>query len=210
MEGAIFSAGHVQLQPCANELLRLLCPALFSQPWTWSAAFSHIQQPSAVKLERKGHASQHLQHGTQAGFQRQGPECRQPSRQLYSLATRQGFWPGPNKAALSAALQLSSCSAVTLGGRGFSSSSQSSLTEAATAAAELPPTVPSHGHHSITSSMAGPQSVLPSHLEMSDTLTLAACIRRFRSRGHLVSQLDPLHRTPGGPWLGPIGDAYTR
>jgi 2-oxoglutarate dehydrogenase complex dehydrogenase (E1) component-like enzyme len=33
---------------------------------------------------------------------------------------------------------------------------------------------------------------------------------RFRSRGHLVAQLDPLKRTAGGPWLGPMGDEYTR
>lgn len=46
--------------------------------------------------------------------------------------------------------------------------------------------------------------------DVEDTLKLAAMIRRFRSRGHLVAQLDPLKRTAGGPWLGPIGDEYTR
>lgn len=47
--------------------------------------------------------------------------------------------------------------------------------------------------------------------DVEDTLKLAALIRRFRSRGHLVAQLDPLKRTAGGPWLGPIGDeGYTR
>jgi hypothetical protein len=46
------------------------------------------------------------------------------------------------------------------------------------------------------------------HLE--DTLRVVELIRRFRSRGHLVAQLDPLRRTPGGPWLGPIGDEYSR
>lgn len=45
---------------------------------------------------------------------------------------------------------------------------------------------------------------------VGDTLKLAACIRRFRSRGHLVSQLDPLGRTSGGPWLGPVGGGYSR
>jgi hypothetical protein len=82
--------------------------------------------------------------------------------------------------------------------RGFSSSSHSSLTDAATAADPQAGTVDSHSARTL------------SHFEMSDTLTLAAAIRRFRSRGHLVSQLDPLQRIPGGPWLGPIGDAYTR
>ncbi|KAF6260765.1 thiamine diphosphate-binding protein [Scenedesmus sp. NREL 46B-D3] len=47
-------------------------------------------------------------------------------------------------------------------------------------------------------------------MDVEDTLKLAAHIRRFRSRGHLVAQLDPLQRTAGGPWLGPIGDGYTR
>eukprot|EP00878_Enallax_costatus_P032557 GHUV01035790.1.p1 GENE.GHUV01035790.1~~GHUV01035790.1.p1 ORF type:complete len:343 (+),score=85.48 GHUV01035790.1:708-1736(+) len=50
-----------------------------------------------------------------------------------------------------------------------------------------------------------------SHLvDVEDTLKLAALIRRFRDRGHLIAQLDPLKRTAGGPWLGPIGDEYTR
>ena len=55
-----------------------------------------------------------------------------------------------------------------------------------------------------------PLSSIPLYVEVEDTLKLAALIRRFRSRGHLVAQLDPLKRTPGGPWLGPIGDEYTR
>lgn len=48
------------------------------------------------------------------------------------------------------------------------------------------------------------------HVDVADTLKLSDCIKRFRSRGHLVSRLDPLQRTPCGPWLGPIGDPYTR
>jgi 2-oxoglutarate dehydrogenase complex dehydrogenase (E1) component-like enzyme len=89
---------------------------------------------------------------------------------------------------------------VGVGRRGYSSSTH--WPEAAVAAAS-PASVALY-KDACSSSLAS------SHFEMSDTLTLAACIRRFRSRGHLVSQLDPLQRTPGGPWLGPIGDAYSR
>jgi hypothetical protein len=42
------------------------------------------------------------------------------------------------------------------------------------------------------------------------SLPVLPCDRRFRSRGHLIAQLDPLRRPQGGPWLGPIGDSYTR
>jgi hypothetical protein len=64
------------------------------------------------------------------------------------------------------------------------------------------------GAHATAATVAAPS---PQHLqEVSDTLKVAACLRRFRSRGHLVSQLDPLQRTPGGPWLGPIGDNYSK
>lgn len=97
--------------------------------------------------------------------------------------------------------------AVGFGRRAYSSSTQGSLPEAATAAA-TPPSVALH-NQGVSSSNASSRLAV-SHSEMSDTLTLAACIRRFRSRGHLVSQLDPLQRIPGGPWLGPIGDAYSR
>jgi hypothetical protein len=55
-----------------------------------------------------------------------------------------------------------------------------------------------------------PPSSTPVSVEVEDSLKLAVLIRRFRSRGHLVAQLDPLKRTPGGPWLGPIGDEYSR
>lgn len=64
--------------------------------------------------------------------------------------------------------------------RGFSSSTHSSLTEAASAAD--PQAGTSFNSHSSRAAL--------SHLEMSDTLTLAAAIRRFRSRGHLVSQVS--------------------
>jgi hypothetical protein len=95
-----------------------------------------------------------------------------------------------------------------MGQRPLSSSTQGSHMEAAIAATEVLPLGGAPGGNSISSNRPGRLDA--SHIDMSDTLTLAACIRRFRSRGHLVSQLDPLKRTPGGPWLGPIGDAYTR
>lgn len=94
-----------------------------------------------------------------------------------------------------------------MGQRLLSSSTQGSHTEAATAATEvLPVSIGTPGSNGSNR----PGRLDASHIDMSDTLTLAACIRRFRCRGHLVSQLDPLKRTPGGPWLGPIGDAYSR
>jgi len=40
---------------------------------------------------------------------------------------------------------------------------------------------------------------------LSDALKMAELIHRFRARGHLVAQLDPLGRCAGGPWVGPIG-----
>lgn len=85
--------------------------------------------------------------------------------------------------------------------RSLSSSTQGSHTEAATAATDVLP---------LSSAPGSGGGLNALQQDVGDTLTLAACIRRFRSRGHLVSQLDPLKRTPGGPWLGPIGDAYTR
>lgn len=47
-------------------------------------------------------------------------------------------------------------------------------------------------------------------VEIQDTLKLVQLIQAFRTRGHLVAQLDPLRRTRGGPWLGPVGDEYNR
>jgi 2-oxoglutarate dehydrogenase E1 component len=43
--------------------------------------------------------------------------------------------------------------------------------------------------------------------EVADTLKVAAIVRRFRERGHLVANLDPLGRPGprGGPWLGGSG-----
>lgn len=87
--------------------------------------------------------------------------------------------------------------------RHLGTSTQGSLGEAATAATT--------GHDTTASSRTSRSSAsLLAETEMSDMLKIAACIRRFRSRGHLVSQLDPLKRTAGGPWLGPIGDSYSR
>lgn len=41
--------------------------------------------------------------------------------------------------------------------------------------------------------------------DLTDALKVAELIHRFKSRGHLVAQLDPLKRCAGGPWVGPIG-----
>lgn len=61
------------------------------------------------------------------------------------------------------------------------------------------------------SSGASSSSVDVPHLvDVQDSLRLATLLRRFRSRGHLVAQLDPLRRTSAGPWLGPVGGTYTR
>jgi len=80
--------------------------------------------------------------------------------------------------------------------RHYSSCSGGTRSEAATAAA---------------ADVSSSEGVLSAHhVDVADTLKLADCIKRFRSRGHLVSRLDPLQRTPCGPWLGPIGDPYTR
>eukprot|EP00879_Flechtneria_rotunda_P031152 GHRR01034006.1.p1 GENE.GHRR01034006.1~~GHRR01034006.1.p1 ORF type:complete len:719 (+),score=247.47 GHRR01034006.1:550-2706(+) len=68
-------------------------------------------------------------------------------------------------------------------------------------------------HSRVPKAAAPYESILQSQSQLADiedTLKLAACIRRFRSRGHLIAQLDPLKRTAGGPWLGPIGDQYSR
>ena len=43
--------------------------------------------------------------------------------------------------------------------------------------------------------------------EASDTLKVAALVQRFRSRGHLVAQLDPLKRVAHGPWMEDVGVA---
>lgn len=36
--------------------------------------------------------------------------------------------------------------------------------------------------------------------EVCDTLKVIALVSHFRSRGHLVAQLDPLQRVPYGTW----------
>ena len=36
--------------------------------------------------------------------------------------------------------------------------------------------------------------------EVCDTLKVIALVQHFRSRGHLVAQLDPLQRVPYGTW----------
>jgi 2-oxoglutarate dehydrogenase complex dehydrogenase (E1) component-like enzyme len=42
--------------------------------------------------------------------------------------------------------------------------------------------------------------------EVANTLKIVALINRFRSRGHLVAQLDPLKRGRGlGPWMADAG-----
>lgn len=40
--------------------------------------------------------------------------------------------------------------------------------------------------------------------EVADTLKVAALVQQFRSRGHLVAQLDPLRRVQFGPWCGDV------
>lgn len=45
---------------------------------------------------------------------------------------------------------------------------------------------------------------------VDDTLKVARLIRLFRSRGHLAAQLDPLKRTPRGPWLSEDGSEGPR
>lgn len=39
-----------------------------------------------------------------------------------------------------------------------------------------------------------------SEYEVCDTLKVIALVSHFRSRGHLVAQLDPLQRVPYGTW----------
>ena len=53
----------------------------------------------------------------------------------------------------------------------------------------------------------GPSPAALSEPELADTLKVAALVQRFRQRGHLVAQLDPLRRVTYGPWLGDIGKA---
>jgi hypothetical protein len=50
---------------------------------------------------------------------------------------------------------------------------------------------------------------VPAH-DLSDALKVADLIHRFRARGHLAAQLDPLGRCAGGPWVGPIGQENDR
>lgn len=47
----------------------------------------------------------------------------------------------------------------------------------------------------------------PAEVELADSLKIVALVQQFRSRGHLVAQLDPLRRVAYGPWFGDIGVA---
>jgi len=42
------------------------------------------------------------------------------------------------------------------------------------------------------------------HLEVADTLRVAAMVQEFRRHGHLVARLDPLRRPARGPWLAEV------
>jgi 2-oxoglutarate dehydrogenase complex dehydrogenase (E1) component-like enzyme len=44
------------------------------------------------------------------------------------------------------------------------------------------------------------------HAEVADTLRLVQLLQAFRSRGHLVADLDPLQRARG-PWFTDTGSA---
>lgn len=178
-------------------LCRLLCPALFSLPWAWGV-FPRLQQE-----QRTLHTSQ---RGATAATHSPAESSTILQAQQAQFGLRQGGVLGMLAAGSSGGMQ--SCwHPAGMGQRLLSSSTQDSHTEAATAATEvLPISISTPGSNGSNR----PGRLDASHIDMSDTLTLAACIRRFRCRGHLVSQLDPLKRTPGGPWLGPIGDAYSR
>lgn len=199
---------------------RLLCPTLFSLPWTWKA-FSQMQQPAATATSTTRRQAGSLavswqtdQHSGPASLQAlpalDGLACRaRQAQHLFSSSSSSspqqpqpghGLWSPVCNTGLSAALPAQSGLQIAgFGVRHLGTSTQGSLGEAATAAAA--------GHDTTASSSS---SRLVADREMNDMLKIAAAIRRFRSRGHLVSQLDPLQRTSGGPWLGPIGDSYSR
>ena len=40
---------------------------------------------------------------------------------------------------------------------------------------------------------------------MADTIKIVALIQKFRCKGHLTAQLDPLKRVAYGPWMADIG-----
>ena len=42
------------------------------------------------------------------------------------------------------------------------------------------------------------------HVEVADTLRVAAMVQEFRRHGHLVARLDPLRRPARGPWLAEV------
>ncbi len=42
------------------------------------------------------------------------------------------------------------------------------------------------------------------HMEVADTLRVAAMVQEFRRHGHLVARLDPLRRPARGPWLAEV------
>jgi hypothetical protein len=199
---------------------RLLCPTLFSLPWTWRA-FSHVQQPAAPASSTTRRQAQSFAVSCQTD-QHSGLAPHQALPALDGLAFHtwkahhlsssssssspqqpqpaNGLWSPIRNTGVSTALcAQSGLQPVGFGVRHLGTSTQGSFSEAATAAAT---------EHDPTASSSS-RSLIADR-EMSDMLKIAACIRRFRSRGHLVSQLDPLERTAGGPWLGPIGDSYSR
>jgi hypothetical protein len=211
---------------------RLLCPALFSLPWAFGTVFSHVQQQPTAAVHSATGACRRPASNRAAAKQLQPPSFRRGSPlHLSARHTRAPVLFAQQHAPLWTHIKLTTHFAAGAGAaaqqlaqhaghapthnpiRQFTGTS-SSWSEAAPAAA-----ADTHGPSPTTASPAAEAAAAAAdsasmsaaqHLEISDTLKLAACIRRFKSRGHLVSQLDPLGRTPGGPWLGPIGDAYTR
>ena len=49
------------------------------------------------------------------------------------------------------------------------------------------------------------QETAHSEAQLADTIKIVSLIQRFRSKGHLTAQLDPLKRVAYGPWMADIG-----
>ena len=41
--------------------------------------------------------------------------------------------------------------------------------------------------------------------QLADTIKIVSLIQKFRNKGHLAAQLDPLKRVAYGPWMADIG-----
>lgn len=73
--------------------------------------------------------------------------------------------------------------------------------------AKIPSAMPRRGIQDCAVSDAAVPGATAAEADIADTLKVAALAQLFRSRGHLVAQLDPLQRVSYGPWLGDIGIA---